>query len=206
LAIHQHNLTGPHAIYDRCRRIGNADDFSSLLSYFQPAVAWFGLVGCLAIVLVFGSASWWSGNITVRKVLVAYTAVSGFPSAPAMEQMLMPLDQPLLLSLAWISMKTFRQFSNAPRSKGWYVRLSDEWEPLSTVLAHLEWKIEEKIGANGRSESEETMPGMATQQSKGSASFFGWIIQRPTRALRRSRPISSLAEADNVEIREMAHS
>lgn len=52
------------------------DQFSSLLSYFQPAVAWLGLIGCLSIVLIFNSARLWNGDITVKKFAVAYTAVS----------------------------------------------------------------------------------------------------------------------------------
>ncbi|KAL9038649.1 MAG: hypothetical protein Q9180_003006 [Flavoplaca navasiana] len=76
LDIHHQNLTGPHVGYNRRRRMERTDQFSSLLSYFQPAVAWLGLVGCLSIVLVFNSASWWNGDLTAKKVLVAYTAVS----------------------------------------------------------------------------------------------------------------------------------
>lgn len=54
----------------------SCDQFSSILSYFQPAVAWFGLVGCLSVVLVFNSAIWWNGDVSVQKVAVAYIAVS----------------------------------------------------------------------------------------------------------------------------------
>ncbi|KAI4113463.1 MAG: hypothetical protein LQ338_008166, partial [Usnochroma carphineum] len=190
LEIHNHNLTGPHAKYNRRQRMERKDQYSSFLSYFQPAVAWLGLVGCLAIVLIFKSASWWNGDITVRKVLVAYTA-------------------PLVLSMMWISMKAFKHLSNTSRWESWYVELSDDWEPLSTVLAHLEWKIEEKVGANGRSESNEAIPETAVQRTKEGASLISWIIQRPARAFRRSRQtdVSSLAEADDSRaISEMAHS
>lgn len=49
-------------------------------SSLQPWLAWFGLVGCVLIVLVFCSASWWYGEadkeeITI-KVTAAYTGVS----------------------------------------------------------------------------------------------------------------------------------
>jgi hypothetical protein len=39
LDIHHQNLTGPHIKYNRRQRMECHDQFSSLLSYFQPAVA-----------------------------------------------------------------------------------------------------------------------------------------------------------------------
>lgn len=77
LQIHQTNLTGHFAKYDRQSAPSSKDQFSSVLSYFQPAVAWLGLVGCLSVVLIFNSASWWNGNVTAKKVAVAYTGVRG---------------------------------------------------------------------------------------------------------------------------------
>ncbi len=75
LDIHDQNLTGPHIKYNRRQRMECHDQFSSLLSSFQPAVAWLGLIGCLFIVLIFNSARLWNGDITVKKFAVAYTAV-----------------------------------------------------------------------------------------------------------------------------------
>ena len=76
LALHQENLTGAFAKYNRGNTVNKHDQFTSVLSYFQPAVAWLGLIGCLSVVLVFNSASWWNGNVTAKKVAVAYAGVS----------------------------------------------------------------------------------------------------------------------------------
>ncbi|KAL8763038.1 MAG: hypothetical protein Q9184_001065 [Pyrenodesmia sp. 2 TL-2023] len=188
LDIHHHNLTGPHIGYNRRQRMERTDQFSSLLSYFQPAVAWLGLIGCLSIVLIFNSASWWNGDFSAKKVLVAYTA-------------------PFIFSTTWLSMKTYKHFFCPSRSRGWYVELSDDWEPLSTTLAHLEWKIEEKIGSNGSLRSN-SMRVSTTDDAKGGYSVLGWVITRPPKASRRSgyRDVSSLAEAEARDINEMGQS
>jgi len=49
---------------------------SGALSYFQPALAWFGLAVCLATIFVFSTANWWkSGKPTPSNLLVTFTAV-----------------------------------------------------------------------------------------------------------------------------------
>ena len=80
--IHHENLTGDHIRYNRAARTKDAAHFSSLLTYFQPAVAWIGLLGCLSIVLLFSSANMWNGTITVEKVAAAYVEVSRLPPPP----------------------------------------------------------------------------------------------------------------------------
>lgn len=49
--------------------------FSSLLTHFQPVVAWVGLIGCLSIVLLFSSAIMWNGKVTIEKVAAGYIGV-----------------------------------------------------------------------------------------------------------------------------------
>ena len=80
--IHHENLTGDHIRYNRAARTKDPAHFSSLLTHFQPAVAWIGLLGCLSIVLLFSSANMWNGTITVEKVAAAYVEVSRLPPPP----------------------------------------------------------------------------------------------------------------------------
>jgi hypothetical protein len=49
---------------------------STLLSYFQPAIAWVGFIGSLLVVFVFSTAQWWNGVISVSKVASGYASVS----------------------------------------------------------------------------------------------------------------------------------
>ena len=49
----------------------------TFFAWFQPWVAWIGLVGCL-VVFVFVSATWWSTAPNFTKVAEAYGAVSSF--------------------------------------------------------------------------------------------------------------------------------
>jgi hypothetical protein len=53
------------------------------LSQFQPLLAWIGLIGCLATVFVFSTASWWRfGEPSASNVLATWTVVSnsGLPN------------------------------------------------------------------------------------------------------------------------------
>lgn len=45
---------------------------STLLDRFQPVPAWFGLIACLVIVVVFPSGTWWSTPFSFQKFAVAY--------------------------------------------------------------------------------------------------------------------------------------
>ena len=100
LEIHQENLTGAFAKYDRGTTVNKHDQFTSVLCYFQPAVAWLGLIGCLSVVLVFSSASWWNGNVTAKKVAVAYAGVSTRHQSAAAQDSLVDLDANLTCSVA----------------------------------------------------------------------------------------------------------
>ena len=73
--IHYDNLKGDHIRYNRSDRMRDGSKFSSVLTHFQPVVAWIGLVGCLSIVLLFSSANMWNGKVTVEKILAAYVGV-----------------------------------------------------------------------------------------------------------------------------------
>jgi hypothetical protein len=46
------------------------------LSHLQPLPAYLGLVGCLATVIGFSSASWWEGGSNVTSILAAFLLVS----------------------------------------------------------------------------------------------------------------------------------
>ena len=100
LETHQENLTGAFAKYNRGTTVIKHDQFTSVLSYFQPAVAWLGLIGCLSVVLVFNSASWWNGNVTAKKVAVAYAGVSTRHQSAAAQIPLVDLDTDLTCSVA----------------------------------------------------------------------------------------------------------
>lgn len=53
-----------------------------LLASIQPVPAWLGLIGCLLIVTVLTSATWWNGEVSFTKVAEAYAGVciSLFPN------------------------------------------------------------------------------------------------------------------------------
>jgi amino acid transporter len=76
LHIHKDKLLGRYFKYNRWQSHGNENRYTSVLSIFQPIVAWLGMTGCLLIVFVFNSANWWSTEITVQKVAIAYAGVS----------------------------------------------------------------------------------------------------------------------------------
>jgi hypothetical protein len=73
--IHEGNLTGDHARYNPLRHMHDEGQFSSLLTHFQPVVAWVGLIGCLSIVLLSSSAIMWNGKVTIEKVAAGYIGV-----------------------------------------------------------------------------------------------------------------------------------
>jgi hypothetical protein len=76
LFLHKDKLTDEYLIYNRWESSGDIKRYSSLLAYFQPVVAWLGLLGCFLVVCIFSTASWWNGDITFKKVAVAYGGVS----------------------------------------------------------------------------------------------------------------------------------
>ena len=58
--------------YDKYCRSSSA----SHLAYFQPGLAWLGLISTLLIVFGFNSASIWHGHAISTKVVTAYLSVS----------------------------------------------------------------------------------------------------------------------------------
>jgi hypothetical protein len=61
-------LTGPYEKYKRSSR-------ASHFAFFQPGLAWLGLVSTMSIVLFFNSASMWQGQLIGTKVITAYLSV-----------------------------------------------------------------------------------------------------------------------------------
>jgi hypothetical protein len=106
----------------------------------------------------------------------------------------------------WLSIKAYKRFSSSTRWEGWYVELSDDWEPLSTVLAHLEWKIEEKIVGSRKCSGQSNSTILQTLASgkipKGAASFFRWaFLERSARKLRSSSHRE--VEVSEMEVKEI---
>ena len=62
--------------YEEFHRSGTSTETATLLMSLQPVPAIIGLVGSLAISLVFTTATWWHTKVNVRKVAVALGAVS----------------------------------------------------------------------------------------------------------------------------------
>lgn len=81
------------------------------------------------------------------------------------------------------------------------MELSEDWKPLSTVLAHLEWKIEEKIVGSRSYSRQSNSTLLQTVASaglpKGVASWSNWAV------LRRLRSSSHReVEAEEMAVRE----
>ncbi len=66
-------------IYPEYNRWGETSQASTFLAGLQPAIAWFGLIGCLVIVFVFTTATWWNKQASFTKVAIAYGSVSTPP-------------------------------------------------------------------------------------------------------------------------------
>ncbi len=65
-------------VYPEHDRNAETSQASTFLGGLQPALAIFGLISSLTIVLVFTTATWWSTPPTFRKIAVAYGAVSSY--------------------------------------------------------------------------------------------------------------------------------
>jgi amino acid transporter len=116
LHIHRSKLLGRYLKYNRWQTEGNENRYDSTLSFLQPAVAYFGLIGCLLIVLIFSSANWWSTDVTVKKVAIAYAG-------------------PVMLLSLWIVLKAVRRHQ--------VVKLDRDWNTLRVVIDKLEHRIAE---------------------------------------------------------------
>ena len=79
LRKHKDEVARVYPEYDRWHATSQASTF---LGGLQPAIAMFGLVACLVIVLVFTTATWWTTQANFRKVAIAYGAVSLFSTLP----------------------------------------------------------------------------------------------------------------------------
>lgn len=104
---HERRLKGDW--YNKFRQTSKASHFA----YFQPAIAWFGLISTLLIAFFFNSASMWNGKHTGIKFASAYIS-------------------PILFAFLWVLLKLRRQ---APRE--WFgVDLSD-FGKFKNRLQHL---------------------------------------------------------------------
>ena len=113
--------------------------FSSVLTHFQPVVAWIGLIGCLSIVLVFSNASMWNGKVTVVGVVAAYIVVSN--ALASFSAHFADRYKPLTLLLMWLALKVYSRRS--------WVKLDNDWGKFSEAIGHLEYLIEEGGSSNG---------------------------------------------------------
>lgn len=113
---------------------------STILSYYQPAVAWLGLIGSLLVAFVFSTAHWWNGVITPAKIASAYAAVSK-PVIALTRLLTNDVIKPLTFLCLWIFRKVL--FSTAlthKHQKGWYVKLDEDAHVLFDTLGRLYYK------------------------------------------------------------------
>ena len=85
LRKHKDSIAQYYPEHNRWRGTSQA---STILGGLQPVIAWLGLIGCLVIVFVFTTATWWSTPVDFSKVAVAYGAVSISPTAGSMRKLL----------------------------------------------------------------------------------------------------------------------
>ena len=85
LSKHKDSIASVYPEHNRWRETSQASTF---LGGLQPVIAWFGLIGCLVIVFVFTTATWWSTPVNFSKVAVAYGAVSISSTAGLIRELL----------------------------------------------------------------------------------------------------------------------
>lgn len=107
LKRHKSQLTGDFARFNR-------SSSASHLAFFQPPIAWIGLVATLAIVFFFNSVSLWTGKSKVTKCISAFLS-------------------PLILIVVWVGLK----YRHTSINRKWYVRL-DTWQDFSNALRRLD--------------------------------------------------------------------
>ena len=76
LRKHRDSIAESYPEHNRWRSTSQA---STILGGLQPVIAWIGMIGCLVIVFVFTTATWWSGGVKFSKVAIAYGAVRDIP-------------------------------------------------------------------------------------------------------------------------------
>lgn len=64
--------------YCRFNRTSSSWQARTLLGFYQPLLAYVGLIGCLLMVFVCTSALWWESDATITKIMAAYASVSSF--------------------------------------------------------------------------------------------------------------------------------
>jgi hypothetical protein len=77
LNMHRPKLIGETwGMFDRFGSRDPSAPFSSILAYFQPLPAIFGLIFCFLTVFFFSTASWWNGMESSTNVVASMIAVS----------------------------------------------------------------------------------------------------------------------------------
>ncbi|MCJ1469251.1 hypothetical protein MMC07_007884 [Pseudocyphellaria aurata] len=120
LKRHEPQLTGDFARFKR-------SSSASHLAFFQPLIAWIGLLSTLAIVF-FNSVSLWTGKSKVTKCISAFLS-------------------PLILILVWVGLKFRRKSIN----RKWYVQL-ETWQDFSAALRRLDnlrYLVNDPVPVNG---------------------------------------------------------
>ena len=75
-------------VYPEHNRWRGTSQASTILGGLQPFIAWLGMIGCLVIVFVFTTATWWSTPVDFSKVAIAYGAVRYTPTDGVMRGLL----------------------------------------------------------------------------------------------------------------------
>ena len=75
-------------VYPEHNRWRDTSQASTILGGLQPVIAWLGMIGCLVIVFIFTTATWWSTPADFSKVAIAYGAVRSTPTAGVMRELL----------------------------------------------------------------------------------------------------------------------
>ena len=139
LRKHNDSIASVYPEHNRWRETSQASTF---LGGLQPVIAWLGLIGCLVIVLVFTTATWWSTPADFSKVAVAYGAVSISPAADVMGELLISVtkSQPIVLTAFFLVLKLIHW--RRP------VHLDNDFAKLAATIEHLKYiKIERQGGS-----------------------------------------------------------
>ncbi|KAG9229027.1 amino acid permease-domain-containing protein [Amylocarpus encephaloides] len=86
-----------------------------IIAHMQPIPAYLGLVGCLATVVGFSTASWWQNGTSANSVLAAFLL-------------------PGILIASWIFLKAM---STDPTFTRFGVVITNDWRPLQDVILKL---------------------------------------------------------------------
>ena len=94
-------------------------------------IAWLGMTGCLVIVFIFTTATWWSTPVDFSKVAIAYGVVRNRPTAGVMRKLLTSdtKTQPIILTSFFLVLKVIT--CRRP------VRLDNGFAVLVATIEHL---------------------------------------------------------------------